>query len=440
MRQAVLFLVLAMSPSAALAQATSSAKPGFDILGSGHFAGYEELHFPGWTGDAVAPGGARGTRREDVVYGGAFGVGVVARVGRVKNAPVLLEWNGAVITGSGAVSSTQTYNGKDALLLTGGSAPTSGTISLTTGSGTASGTVSITDSAGDSATIVSSASSPPGPNSIAQYAVSTTAKGAAFLALTTDGTGPAGSGYAFVADNNGYALIGVGDLNGSRVTLSTDQVVLMTTQRLMFSMPIQVGKGWSITPKIGPNYDLILRSVRHQTRVDIDEGPGTNHTIPDIGITHRDNLSGHYFGGLAGASISGPLGERFRFSLGLEAGLAAYWMNYAGSSSAVLPGLGSVELPGDNQSASGLTFSSRLTGGLSYQTPAGFTVGIGGHIDRLEDVPFLTTTTLNAPNASFAGTGSSASYTGSGETYYQKTLATAPMWRAGVSLSISGRF
>lgn len=441
MRRAILFTALALAPAAVQGQPIDYTGQAPRLLGSGHFVGYEHFYLPGWTEDSVSPGGVYAAPRTDEVAAGAFGIGLVWQPGKLGDRPLFLEWNGAVITGSGAVRSTQTYSGNGRLLITGGSAPTSGTINLTTGVGTASGTANITDSTGDTATISSSASSPPGPNYVSQFASSNTASGGTYVALTTDGSGANGAAYGFVADRNGYALIGVGAVDGTSVTSSTNQTILMTTQRFMFSTPIPLGdNGWRVTPRLGPDYRLMLRSVRQQTLVDIDEGAGIGTPQPQIGITHQDNLTAQYFGAVAGVTLSGPIGERLRISVGAEGGLSGYWADYQGRMSAVLPGAGAVILPETLRSIGGLTFTSRLSAGLSYNTPAGFTVSLGGHVDRLEDVPYLTSTTVNAPNASFNAGQTGASYTGNGETYYQTNVATAPMWNAGISISISGRF
>ncbi|MCD7059646.1 hypothetical protein [Pelagibacterium xiamenense] len=442
MRSIALILAFAMTPAVVLGQDAPAQPANAGItFNSVQFGGGEIFLVPGWEGDAVAPGETSG--ETNYVLGGfSFGASLFSRIGEVGEAPIYVGWTGALFVGLGESTDTTTYSGNDPLLITGPTGPTAGTIDLVTGSGaaTASGTATLTDSTGDTANVTSSASSPPGDNAVAQFSVTTTETGAALVALTTDGAGPDASAFSLIADDNGFALVGVGDLEDTTVTSRTSETLLMTSQKVMFSSPITLDDGWAITPTLGPSYNLIARSVHQETLVDVEEPGGLGDTIPLFGIEHDDNLTAHYLGGIIGASISGPIADGWRFSVGTELGVSGYWADYEGTAAAVIPGVTGISLPGTDDSLSGATLYNRVSGGVTYLDQNGLTLSFGVHVERLGDVPYVQTTEVSSPDADFSGGDTEANYSASGETYYEKSIATGPMWNVGATISLTNRF
>ncbi|WP_404404981.1 hypothetical protein [Pelagibacterium halotolerans] len=440
----MLILAVAMVPSMAAGQVSPAPQPDNAgiALTSVQFGGGEIFLVPAWQGDAIAPGETSGEETQRLLGGFSFGANLISRIGDIGEAPVYVEWMGSVLLGVGRSIDRTAYSGNEELLVTGVSAPTSGTVDLVIGAGTATatGTVSLTDSTGDTGSVSGSASSPPGNNATAQYSVTTTETGAVGLALTTDGSGPEAAGFGVVADADGFALVGVGNLENAEVTSSIRETLLMASQKVMFSSPFRFDDGWTVTPKFGPAYNLIARSVHQETLIDVQEAEGLGDVIPMFGLEHDDDLVAHYAGGIIGASLSGPVAEGWRFSVGTEVGVSGYWADYDGAAAAILPGAGRVTLPDTSQAVSGMTLYNRVSGGLTYLDPDGFTVNLGVHVERLGDVPYIQTTPVNTADADFNAGNTEAEYSASGETYYERSIATGPMWNVGATISLTNRF
>ena len=414
------------------------------LIGVGLSLGGTVFVLPGWPIDSVTPGSRTRWLDGFASAGPSLDYGVAVGASGLTQYPLIFELGGALTAASGEQISSQLLTGKGSLLLT-GEAASAGTINLATGpvggNIIADGTIHISDSTGDTVTINSTASSVIGTNAqISSFAYSQTNTGLAFIALTTDGTGAEAAAYGAIADDRGFSFIGVGDVDGSNITSSVRNTLFHTSHQLSVAVPISLNHGWAITPRIGPTYRHLGDAVDRITQIDIDEGGALSPKTPLISLSHRDELTSHYLGVIAGISISGPIASGWRFALGVEGGLAGFWTNYNGSSTTIFPGTRDINLPGQTGSLSGVTGLGGIKGSITHSLSNGTLITLTAHADYLADVPFLQNTQVNAPNASYTAGQSVAAFSSTAETYSTNAIGITSSWLLGARLSFARSF
>ncbi|KSV90933.1 hypothetical protein N181_09675 [Sinorhizobium fredii USDA 205] len=309
--------------------------------------------------------------------------------------PFFLEWDGTISHASGS-SRTVVQPVGSGFDLTAGE-PAGGSISLTTTTdltgATAAGTIYFTDSSDDDAGIMAFAHSPAGNgNAVTQYATSGTRTGAAFLALVTRGT-PSAAAYAAFADDRGLFFQALGDLQGSVVRSTVEQRANHFDQTLWLGAPLDLGNGWTITPRFGPTYRSTRQDTVFRTEVDIDESIVSGVAMPAIGYQETVKLSADYYGVVSGLSAETPVAENVRFQINFSAGVAHYRARLDNRATAIFPEA-DISLSSSKQRRSGGTFLADVSAALILSSHESLSVKFEAGTSFLADVPVYRSGTL----------------------------------------------
>ncbi|WP_018240172.1 hypothetical protein [Ensifer sp. BR816] len=310
--------------------------------------------------------------------------------------PFFLELNGAVSHASGTSWNIARPIGNSFDLAAGD--PAGGSISLATATdpmgATAAGTIHFTDSSGDSASIIALAHSPAGSgNAVTQYATSGTHTGAAFLALVTGGGTPSAAAYAAFADDRGLFFQALGEVDGSVAASTLEQRSSQFDQTLLLGTSLDLGNGWTITPRLGPTYRSTRRDTVLRTEVDIDESVASGAVIPAIGYHEKVELSADYYGVVSGFSAERSVAENVWLQFNVSAGVAHYRARLDNRATAVFPDAG-VTLSSSEQRRSGGTFLADISAAVIFSSQESLSVKFEAGTGFLADVPIYRTGTL----------------------------------------------
>ncbi|MDP3960362.1 MAG: hypothetical protein Q8Q26_09955 [Pseudorhodobacter sp.] len=325
-------------------------------------------------------------------------------------------------------------------MLTSPNAP-SGTIDLTT-------TISATDAQADGtttvggiATITSSASSPLGPgNEISQYAYSPTPTGGTFVALTASGDTGQAAAYGAIFDADGFAFVGVGGIDGTTVSSTVRDLLVSTETSLMLAKRVPLNGGWTLVPKIGPTYVQTRRHMSNITSVNINEGVLLPNDTPLIGLSQHDVLSTRYLGLVAGIGASKQLTDTLGLSLDVTAGLAGMRGHYDGAYSADLTGQAATNIDVANQSYSGHSYLGRMSINLDKKMKRGGVMSVGLFGNYMSAVPTVIATGTGTPDATISSGNTSATYDGTGQSHYTRSVVNRASFNYGITLTFIMRF
>lgn len=416
---------------------------GLSLAGQGLSVGVRSYDFP------PAPFGSSlsqfgGSELDFELTGPSLAISQAWQVGNAAANPLFLEWNSSLSIANGSGSARSQISGVNSLFLYTGGSPV-GSIDLdtsaTAGGATAYGDVQIQDSSGSSAMILSSAFSPSGSGAaIAQFAISSTSLGGAFLALTTDGDAPNALAIGAIYDDQGVALVGIGGFDGTSVTSRVSERLLDTEHQLLVGTIIPLASDWTLTPKAGPMYRYIGRDVNRRSVVDVDEGPMTGSGIPLIGISYNDDLRAHYAGVVGGFGLSRPLSDKWVFSANVSAGLAAFNVKHVSVAGIEIGNANPTAPRSQRGTANGWTHFGRTS--LSLVRSSGsnsfFTVGL--FADYLANAPTFMVTPSNGGSLTLSPDGTGANLISSGTQNYSTSLTTGALWDFGIGVSFSVLF
>lgn len=373
---------------------------------------------------------------EFTALGPRLGIGIATQIGAYGEIPLYLEWTGFVEPARGSSSQTVSQEAGP-LLYTTGTSPV-GTIDLTAfvdaSGSTSNATVEITDSTGDSASIESTAFSPATPDTgISKFAVSKTDAGGIFSASTTNGGAGTASAYGAVFDDTGFLFLGTGNESETTVTTSIDEEISASSHTVFLSAGFPINDQWTVTPRVGPTFRRFDRKSTSRTIFDVDEGFELATALPNISLTETTSLKTNYYGAIVGADFTRQFREGWIFSLGAEAGLAAFSSRSTGSG-AVNVADTNVAIPQDALALDGSSAIVRITGGLTQIKRGGPIVTLSAFLDFLSDAPFVASQMTTNPALDWNS--STASLTGNGESYRTYSIERKNMVSVGVSLSV----
>ncbi|MEJ2001142.1 MAG: hypothetical protein P8X77_07060 [Maritimibacter sp.] len=347
--------LLADSPVVSIAPAQSDVR--FNPLGEGIGFEFDLVKPPAFSIETM---GDPGDVQLDHVLLGArtvfSGVWAVAGFG---DDPIFLEWNTGFGVAQNSSSTSTELSALSSSTLTMGTAPT-GTINITssTAGGTSTATVdaTVTDGTGDSATINSTASSTTGQ--VSQNAISATAEGGVFVAITTDGAASEAAGYGAIYDADGFRFVSSGDTAGSVLETTIADQSFRLDQEFLLSTQVSSGSDFRISLKAGPTFSFTNRSVTRSEVVNIAETVDT--ALPTIGLTTSDSVSTLSLGVMAGGGISTELSPDWLIGLDAALGISAYRASYSYSSQVTGLNVGHVPATTASQSMTGVSALGRL--------------------------------------------------------------------------------
>ncbi|WP_234828038.1 hypothetical protein [Sinorhizobium fredii] len=302
--------------------------------------------------------------------------------------PFFLEWDAALSRASGSSSRVVQPTGSGFDLAAG--EPAGGIISLATvgdiGGATAAGTIHFKDSSGDPARIMAFAHSPAGDNAITQYATSGTQTGAAFLALVTSGDTSSAAAYAAFADDRGLFFQALGDLDGTVVKSTVEQRARHFDQTLWLGAALELGNGWTVTPRLGPTYRSTRQDTTFRTEVDIAESIMSGASIPAIGYQERVNVSADYYGVLAGFSAETPVTENLLLRINVSGGAAHYRARLDNRATAIFPEA-DITFSSSEQGRRGGTFLADASAAIILSSRESFSLKFEAGTSFLADMP-----------------------------------------------------
>jgi len=368
-------------------------------------------------------------------YGPSLEFGLTGRLGTVAGSPIYLEWAESNIIARSRSAQTD-VQGSAPLLYTSSTAPV-GTIDLSSfadGTGvTSEATLQITDSTGDVASILSSAFSPVGQEAaVSQFAISQTDSGAIFTALTTNGQTGLGSAYGAVFDDTGYLLLGIGDNSDTVMTTAIDEKITSSNHTFFLSSAVPLNDRWTVSPRVGPTFRGLKRTTTSRTTLDLNEGSALTESLPDVVLTDKTSLRTDYRGAILGADLSQEIRKDWLFSFGAEAGFVNYASRSKHSNAVSIAGE-NVEMPAAMIRRNGTATIARATGDLTHIGRNGEIFTVSAYVDYLSDAPYVVSQVIGSPALTVDG--SSASLTGSGETYRTYSIESKSMFAVGISLS-----
>lgn len=431
---------LAQDPSAsgasgvALPPAAGTGETGDPTVGRSIGNAFRAIRLPRMSTDGFAASGDA-VPIDRQLYGAEIEISEAWRLRDRGAGQLYLEWTGSLSVLQGAQSSSRAA--PDPLVLSNG-APPVGSISLSAShdmSGAqASASVQVEDSAGDTATITTSAFSPSGSGATTtQFAASSTDTGGAFTALSTDGDAGTATAYGAIYDDGGIAVLGYGDLAGTRVNSTITNRLVMVEQELLVARPVSLQSGWTFTPKVGPMYRFLKQDISRTDIVDLDESNAGGDPLPALGLAATDEISTHYAGLVGGLALSRPISDAWSAGFSLEGGLALFQGRYEGRTTVISPAPTTVSSDLPVQKVEGLTPQIGASVNFTKRLRRNGRLSVGLFADYLGDVPALTTTTTGTPDTTVSG--GEASFTGSGQGYRTTRLGTGEAWNYGIKLS-----
>ena len=373
---------------------------------------------------------------EFAANGPTFGLGVAAKIGKIENSDIYLEWNSTFARGTDNSSDTR-YQGSDPLVFAAGTSPV-GTIDLSTAidalGASSDATAQIIDSTGDTAMIVSSAFSPSAPDTaVSQFALSQTMSGGIFAALSTNGETGLASAYGTIFDDTGFVFLGTGEDAGTAIRSSFTDKISYVSHSLFLSAGFPIDDRWTLTPRIGPTYRSFDRTSKASTIIDINEGFDLAPPVPDINLSETISLESTYLGAILGATVSGRIRDDWQLSIGAEAGLANFDAE-ADSLEGVRIANVQTSISGRNLTLDGTSGIGRLSAGLTHVGPGGAIISLNAFVDYMSDVPYVAAETIAAPTV--AADGTTTSFEGTGQTYRTHSMKQKEMISSGISLSV----
>ncbi len=310
--------------------------------------------------------------------------------------PFFLEWAGTISHASGSSRKVVQPTGSSFDLAAG--QPAGGSISLAKATdlmgATAAGMIHFTDSSGDDAGIMAFAHSPAGSgNAVTQFATSGTQSGAAFLALVTSGNTPSAAAYAAFADDRGLFFQALGDFDGSVVRSTIEQRANHFDQTLLLGASLDLGNGWTITPRLGPTYRSSRQDTVFRTEVDIAESIVSGAAIPAIGYHEKVELSADYYGVVSGFSAERPVAENVRLQINFSAGVAHYRARLDNRATSIFPEA-DITFSSIKQRRSGGTFLADVSAAMIFLSHENLSVKFEAGTSFLADVPIYRSGTL----------------------------------------------
>lgn len=373
---------------------------------------------------------------EFATNGPSLGLGTAAKISTVQNSPLYLEWNSTLLRGTDRSANTANQ-GSDPFAITAGSGPV-GAIDLTTTVDTtgasADAATQITDSTGGTATIATSAFSPAVPDTaVSQFALSQTASGGTFAALSTNGETGLAAAYGTIFDDTGFLFIGTGGESGTTIRSSVTESVLYTSHSLVLSAGYPISDQWTFTPKIGPMYRSFDRTSKSTTIIDIDEGFDMAPDIPDITLAETISLDSTYLGATLGATLSGKIQDDWLVSVSAEAGLAHFDAE-VDSFENVTIATANTRIPRRRLTSYGTSGTGRVSAALTHISPGGAIVSFGAFVDFMSDVPYVRTQTVTEQTLAVAG--STVAAEGTGQTYRTHAIRQKELVSSGITISV----
>jgi hypothetical protein len=331
--------------------------------------------------------GAFGHSAGGVLFGGMVGGNITAGVadGADYDVFVSLSAFGAFATG-GTSSWTDTFNGPGTIIITGLSAPDAGSITLDPA-------VSSANVTGANGGIANTTAAVGAVNNVG--AVTPDAPGFAMSAVTTDAT--AGAAYGGIGDDSGGIFIASGNYEGLQITTSVSRQVLYGGADLSLGLAGQTSDTTSVQVYAGPSFRGLVQTNTTRISVNIPEEQPSTVILPEFALSHVDELTSHYFGGVIGGNVAIVGSESVLYSIGLEGGVYSVHANWRGqdtySTCCGVDGVG-VASPAISVSSNALTanvgsavaFAARGNASVSYALDANKAVTVGGSVEYLSHV------------------------------------------------------
>lgn len=257
--------------------------------------------------------------------------------------------------------------------------------------------VSFTDRAGSSAAIFASASSPTGPNSVTQYAVSQTAAGAAFTALATNGSIPGAAAYGAYADSNGLLFSGVNESSPGTVHAWSFVHATGYTQTVWLAKPLI--SETDLAFKVGATYRSGREHFGNGLTFDLaDEAVGAG--IPPVSLSETGSFRVESGGPMLGFEAHFRPHAPFSVELTGTAGVAMFGARSRTSQEIVLPVAGSIEEAGSTHHANGAMGLAGLQLSLVFPLQEQIELRVSGGVDATLWGPRPTATGIGRTTSS----------------------------------------
>ncbi|KFE36448.1 autotransporter outer membrane beta-barrel domain-containing protein [Thioclava atlantica] len=356
-----------------------------------------------------------------------------------------LEWEGSIghfrakRTSESLVPSGSTFSASTGTL-------PSGTIKIDTAPSTlppgAQGTAVVTapGPSGTTVRIDSSSFSPQDPpgNRTTVFAYSPTAGGGSYIAMALDGQSLTAAGFGLIYDGQGIVVAGLGGPGWTRKSTMLRDTTTSWSQSLRIGRRIDTSGPWTLTPRVGLETLALDRRISQQVSYRLDPF-SDGATLPAITLGQTERLRSHYLALTLGAGASRDLGDGWRLAVSLDAGRGRMHGTLSGWHNATIEGIAAQSFADPEQRYSTMTWTGRVTLGLSREIGSDTTLSIGLYEDYLSAVPTMVTE-LSPASGDITTGADSVSVDGGGTELYTRRVATRPQFGTGVSLSIVHRF
>lgn len=265
----------------------------------------------------------------------------------------------------------------------------------------------------------------------------TPAAGVIYYGAQTIIAGTDAAAYAGAADVNGFSFLGVGDLDGLKVTTNVSENVLYAGGDIYIGLG---GRAEGNTPTyfqayLGPTARHLGRDLTSKIAVDIPEVPGQPvGQFFDIGLTRTEELNADYLGGFVGLGVT-HVDEETGVSVTVagEGGLYAYRFDYSGRESFTI---------GSNVIQSNTVISEQNTGSawfargqvaVNLPMRQGSTLTLGGSAEYLSKVPGIDRSQGPVPVVSQIGNDHDADSSSVAGANNNSHLSISDMWNFGLT-------
>lgn len=429
-----------LSATATLAQDQAAAAPSYTLTGTGGVIAFGLPSFDTGVFGHVAGGSLMGG-----MAGGTFSM----TTGRMNDWDVVVSVNAFGAFGTGTSGWTDTFSGPGTVIITGLTTPANGSITLatTTPAGTSSANIANTNPQGGGSTAVASATG--GTNNVGFVAPSIVGNSFIIGALSNDGV-TTGGAYGAIADTSGGIFIGTGDLDGLSILTSVTRQIGYGGADVTVSLKGKPNETTGVEVYAGPSFRHLSETDTTNVSVNIPELPPTATIFPEFGLSHVDQLSSSYFGGVVGTNLSFLASPGVVFTLGLEGGaysVSASWIGQdtystccgdflAAPFAAGSPTLSVSADPSTYNFANAIAFAVRANGAVSIALKDNLALTLGGNVDYLSQVAQVDHANLTQviPGQQ------DASWTNASGTAATSTFSWGQMLNFGVSASLTGSF